>query len=84
MTTEIIPKYLSTGCAVTMKVTVSDDNELRNEEGRATLNYWLYDAEGNIVTGGSKNVNGDFCNGWDGTVNAAFNYIATYLDVVVK
>lgn len=83
MRMNIIPKLYTTGTAVQMSVTVTNDNGLRNEEGRATLNYWLYSASDSNVTDGNINVNGTFCNGWDGSVNAAFNYIANYLGVVI-
>jgi hypothetical protein len=83
MTTAIQAKEYTTGVAVSMRVTVSNDNGLRDENGTATLNYWLYDANGNEVTSGNKPVNGTFCNGWDGSVNVAFNYIAEYLGVVI-
>lgn len=83
MTTSIVPKQFQTGWAVTMTVTVTEDNGLRDEDGRAILNYWLYDLDGNLVTNGNKPVNGNFCNGWDGSVNAAFNFIADYLGVVI-
>ena len=76
-------KTFTTGTAVEMSVTVTDDNGLRNEEGRARLNYWLYTASDNVVTEGNVNVNGIFCNGWDGSVNAAFVFIANYLGVVL-
>lgn len=81
--TAAIQKVFTTGVAVSMTVTVSNDNGLRDENGSATLNYWLYDANGNTVTDGNKPVNGEFTNGWDGSVNVAFNYIADYLGVTI-
>lgn len=81
--TAAIQKEFTTGVAASMTVTVSNDNGLRDENGSATLNYWLYDANGNTVTDGNKPVNGEFTNGWDGSVNVAFNYIANYLGVVI-
>lgn len=83
MTTAIQAKEYTTGVAVSMRVTVSNDNGLRDENGSARLDYWLYDADGKEVTSGNKPVNGTFCNGWDGSVNVAFNYIAEYLGVVI-
>ena len=74
---------LSTGTAVEMSVTVTEDNGLRNENGSARLNYWLYSSNGSVVTEGNVNVNGTFCNGWDGSVNAAFVFIAEYLGVTL-
>ena len=81
MTAAIKAHNFTTGVAVTMSVTVSNDNGLRNENGEATLNYSLYDANSNVVTSGNKPVNGEFTNGWDGSVNAAFSFIADYLGV---
>jgi hypothetical protein len=83
MTAAIRQKDFTTGVAVTMKVTVTNDNGLRDENGSARLDYWLYDADGNTVTDGNVNVNGEFTNGWDGSVNAAFVFIANYLGVVL-
>lgn len=83
MRMEIVPYTLSTGTSVEMSVTVTEDNGLRNEEGRARLDYWLYSNTGTVVTSGNVNVNGNFCNGWDGSVNAAFNYIANYLGLTI-
>lgn len=83
MTAAIQAKEYTNGIAVSMRVTVSNDNGLRDENGSARLDYWLYDADGNEVTSGNKPVNGTFCNGWDGSVNVAFNYIAEYLGVVI-
>jgi len=83
MRMNIEPKTYTTGVAVQMSVTVTGDNKLRNEDGTAILNYWLYSESDNIVTNGNVNVNDTFCNGWDGTVNAAFIYIADYLGVII-
>jgi hypothetical protein len=83
MRMSITPRTYTTGTAVQMSVTVTDDNGLRDENGTAILNYWLYDENDNIVTNGNKPVNGDFCNGWDGSVNAAFVFIAEYLGVTL-
>jgi hypothetical protein len=83
MRMEIAPYTLSTGTAVEMSVTVTEDNGLRNEDGQARLDYWLYSSNDAVVTSGNVNVNGDFCKGWDGSVNAAFVFIANYLGVVL-
>jgi len=83
MRMEIAPYTLSTGTAVEMSVTVTEDNGLRNEDGRARLDYWLYSSTDTVVTSGNINVNGTFCNGWDGSVNAAFVFIAEYLGVTL-
>jgi hypothetical protein len=84
MTTAIIPQNFKTGTAVTMRVTITNDNGLRDENGTATIIYWLYDVDGNTVTDGNKPVNGEFTNGWDGSVNAAFSFIANYLGVKIS
>jgi len=83
MKMNIEPKTYTTGVAVQMSVTVTDDNGLRNEDGSAILNYWIYSESDSIVTNGNLPVNGTFCNGWDGSVNAAFYFIANYLGVII-
>jgi len=83
MTAAIQAKEYTNGVAVSMRVTVSNDNGLRDENGSARLDYWLYDANGNEITSGNKPVNGIFCNGWDSSVNVAYNYIAEYLSVTI-
>lgn len=83
MKMNIEPKTFTTGVATQMSVTVTEDNGLRNEDGRARLNYWLYSENNTVVTNGNVNVNDTFCNGWDGSVNAAFIYIADYLGVII-
>jgi hypothetical protein len=80
---DIESKTYKKGIATQMSVTVSNDNGLRDENGTARLDYCLYTNSNNVVADGNVNVGGTFCNGWDGSVNAAFNYIANYLGVVI-
>lgn len=83
MRMSIEPKMYKKGIATQMSVSVSNDNGLRDENGTAKLDYCLYTDTNNVVAEGNVNVDGTFCNGWDGSVNVAFNYIAEYLGVVI-
>jgi len=83
MKMNIKPQNFQTGWATSMSVTVTGDNGLRDENGTAILNYLVYADDDTVVTNGNLPVNGTFCNGWDGTVNAAFYFIANYLGVII-